>query len=39
LHVPIGIGVGLLHSLLVATTTPLFIWRPSFVVTHIVGNA
>jgi len=31
LHLPIGIGVGLLHSLLVATITPLFIWRPSFV--------
>jgi DNA-binding LytR/AlgR family response regulator len=31
LHVPIGIAVGLLHSLLVATITPLFIWRPSFV--------
>jgi len=30
MHVPIGIGVGLLHSLLVATITPLFIWRPSF---------
>jgi hypothetical protein len=30
LHVPVGIGVGLLHSLLVATITPLFIWRPSF---------
>lgn len=30
LHVPIGIGVGLLHSLLVAVITPLFIWRPSF---------
>jgi DNA-binding LytR/AlgR family response regulator len=29
-HVPIGIGVGLLHSLLVAAITPLFIWRPSF---------
>jgi DNA-binding LytR/AlgR family response regulator len=29
--VPIGIGVGLLHSLLVATITPLFIWRPSFL--------
>ena len=30
LHVPIGVGVGLVHSLLVATITPLFIWRPSF---------
>jgi DNA-binding LytR/AlgR family response regulator len=30
LHVPIGIGVGLFHSLLVAAITPLFIWRPSF---------
>jgi LytTr DNA-binding domain len=30
LHVPIGIGIGLLHSLLVAAITPLFIWRPSF---------
>jgi len=29
LHVPIGIGVGLLHSLLVASITPLFIWRPA----------
>jgi two-component system, LytTR family, response regulator len=31
LHVPAGIGVGLLHSLVVATITPLFIWRPSFL--------
>src|ERR1700686_370278 len=30
MHVPIGIGFGLLHSLLVAAITPLFIWRPSF---------
>lgn len=30
LHVPIGIAVGMLHSLLVASITPLFIWRPSF---------
>src|SRR4029077_6667976 len=30
LHVPIGIAVGLLHSLLVAAITPLFIWQPSF---------
>ena len=31
LHVPIGIGVALLHSLIVATITPLFIWRPSLL--------
>ncbi len=30
LHIPIGIAVGLLHSLLVAVIMPLFIWRPSF---------
>lgn len=29
LHVPIGIGFGLLHSLMVATVLPLFLWRPS----------
>ncbi len=29
-HLPIGIGIGLLHSLLVAIIMPLFIWRPSF---------
>ena len=31
LHLPIGIGVGLLHSLIVASITPLFLWRPSFL--------
>jgi hypothetical protein len=31
LHVPIGVGVGLLHSLLVAAITPLFLWRPSWL--------
>jgi len=31
LHLPIGVGVGMLHSLLVAAITPLFIWRPSFL--------
>ena len=31
LHLPIGIGVGVAHSLLVAIITPLFIWRPSLV--------
>lgn len=31
LHVPIGVGVGLAHSLIVATITPLFIWRPSLL--------
>ena len=31
LHVPIGVGIGLLHSLLVAVTMPLFIWRPSLL--------
>jgi len=31
LHLPIGVGVGLLHSLIVATITPLFIWRPSLL--------
>lgn len=31
LHVPIGIAVGILHSLLVASITPLFLWRPSFL--------
>jgi DNA-binding LytR/AlgR family response regulator len=31
LHVPIGLGIGLLHSLIVATITPLFIWRPSLL--------
>ena len=31
LHVPIGICVGLLHSLIVAAITPLFIWRPSLL--------
>lgn len=30
LHVPIGIGIGMLHSLIVAGITPLFIWRPAF---------
>lgn len=30
-HVPTGIGVALLHSLLVAAVTPLFIWKPSFL--------
>jgi len=30
LHVPAGIVIGLLHSLLVAAITPLFIWRPSW---------
>jgi len=29
LHLPIGIAVGVAHSLLVAIVTPLFIWRPS----------
>jgi DNA-binding LytR/AlgR family response regulator len=28
-HVPIGIGIGLLHSLLVSTILPLLLWRPS----------
>ena len=31
LHVPIGVGVALIHSLIVATITPLFIWRPSLL--------
>ena len=31
LHLPIGVGVSLLHSLLVAAITPLFIWRPSWL--------
>ncbi|HKR09302.1 MAG TPA: LytTR family DNA-binding domain-containing protein [Gemmatimonadaceae bacterium] len=31
LHVPIGVGVGLLHSLLVAVIMPLFLWRPSLL--------
>jgi hypothetical protein len=31
LHVPIGVSVGLAHSLIVATITPLFIWRPSLL--------
>lgn len=31
LHVPIGICIGLLHSLIFAAITPLFIWRPSFL--------
>jgi two-component system LytT family sensor kinase len=30
-HFPAGIGVALLHSLLVAAITPLFIWKPSFL--------
>jgi hypothetical protein len=31
LHVPLGIAVGVMHSLIVATITPLFLWRPSFL--------
>lgn len=31
LHLPIGIGVGLAHSLIVATIMPLFLWRPSLL--------
>jgi len=30
-HLPIGIGVALVHSMIVAAITPLFIWRPSFL--------
>ena len=30
-HLPIGIGVALIHSMIVAAITPLFIWRPSFL--------
>jgi len=30
-HIPIGIGVSLVHSLIVSAVTPLFIWRPSFL--------
>lgn len=31
LHFPIGVGVALIHSLIVATITPLFLWRPSLL--------
>lgn len=30
-HLPIGIGVALVHSMIVAAITPLFFWRPSFL--------
>src|SRR4051812_7301749 len=30
LHIPVGIGVALLHSAMVAAITPLFLWRPAF---------
>ena len=31
LHLPIGVGIGLAHSVVVATITPLFLWRPSLL--------
>lgn len=31
LHLPIGIGVGIVHSFIVASITPLFLWRPSLL--------
>lgn len=31
MHVPLGIGVGILHSFVVASIMPLFLWRPSLL--------